>query len=225
MPAVSFLKAAEYQDGHPGYSDPLDEQNVPGEHDQPDRAVQVLAVHRDRGHLRRLRRLVRPPAPGDRERLEHRRWTQPICSSAPMTLGSYPDRCGFSQRLPMLVISPWTRANYVSDKLTNTSSITRFIEDNWLRRAADRRRLLRRDLRPPERARRPARLLHRAELPSGDPRPEHGRGRQGVTPRAAEAATVPTVAASAVTRRQPPPGRGGIRGGRPEANRDGCHVP
>ena len=27
MPAVSFLKAAEYQDGHPGYSDPLDEQN------------------------------------------------------------------------------------------------------------------------------------------------------------------------------------------------------
>ena len=26
MPAVSFLKAPEYQDGHPGYSDPLDEQ-------------------------------------------------------------------------------------------------------------------------------------------------------------------------------------------------------
>ena len=49
-----------------------------------------------------------------------------------MTLGSFPDRCGFSQRLPMLVISPWTRQNYVSGKLTNTSSITRFIEDNWL---------------------------------------------------------------------------------------------
>ncbi|HYZ57320.1 MAG TPA: alkaline phosphatase family protein, partial [Streptosporangiaceae bacterium] len=27
MPAVSYLKASEYQDGHPGYSDPLDEQN------------------------------------------------------------------------------------------------------------------------------------------------------------------------------------------------------
>src|SRR6185437_7018036 len=26
MPAVSFLKAAAYQDGHAGYSDPLDEQ-------------------------------------------------------------------------------------------------------------------------------------------------------------------------------------------------------
>ena len=26
LPAVSYLKAAEYQDGHAGYSDPLDEQ-------------------------------------------------------------------------------------------------------------------------------------------------------------------------------------------------------
>jgi phospholipase C len=41
-------------------------------------------------------------------------------------------RCGYSQRLPMLVISPWTRANYVSHKLTNTVSVTTFIENNWL---------------------------------------------------------------------------------------------
>ena len=27
MPAVSFLKAPAYQNGHPGYSDPIDEQN------------------------------------------------------------------------------------------------------------------------------------------------------------------------------------------------------
>ena len=27
MPAVSFIKASKYQNGHPGYSDPLDEQN------------------------------------------------------------------------------------------------------------------------------------------------------------------------------------------------------
>ena len=33
----------------------------------------------------------------------------------------------------MLVISPWTRKNFVSGKLTDTTSITRFIEDNWLR--------------------------------------------------------------------------------------------
>jgi phospholipase C len=27
LPAVSYLKAAEYQDGHAGYSDPIDEQH------------------------------------------------------------------------------------------------------------------------------------------------------------------------------------------------------
>ncbi len=32
----------------------------------------------------------------------------------------------------MLVISPWTRQNYVSHNLTNTASVVRFIEDNWL---------------------------------------------------------------------------------------------
>jgi len=51
----------------------------------------------------------------------------------PVTLDGWPDRCGLGQRLPMLVISPWTRQNYVSGNLTNTVSITKFIEDNWLR--------------------------------------------------------------------------------------------
>ena len=55
-----------------------------------------------------------------------------ICTSAKQTLGDTPDRCGFSQRLPMLVISPWTRSNFVSNKLTDTASVTQFIENNWL---------------------------------------------------------------------------------------------
>jgi phospholipase C len=50
-----------------------------------------------------------------------------------MRLGSFPDRCGFGSRLPMLVISPYTRDNYVSHNLTGQTSVTRFIEDNWLR--------------------------------------------------------------------------------------------
>ena len=33
----------------------------------------------------------------------------------------------------LLVISPWTRTNYVGHNLTDTTSIVRFIEDNWLR--------------------------------------------------------------------------------------------
>ena len=42
------------------------------------------------------------------------------------------DRCGYSQRLPFVVISPWTRQNYVSGNNTNTASVVKFIEDNWL---------------------------------------------------------------------------------------------
>ena len=50
-----------------------------------------------------------------------------------MTVGSTNDRCGYSQRLPLVVISPYTRDNYVSGNNTNTASVVKFIEDNWLR--------------------------------------------------------------------------------------------
>ena len=40
-------------------------------------------------------------------------------------------RCGYGPRLPLLVISPWARANFVDDTLTDQASIIRFIEDNW----------------------------------------------------------------------------------------------
>jgi hypothetical protein len=32
----------------------------------------------------------------------------------------------------MVVISPYTRENYVSDNLTDTASVLKFIENNWL---------------------------------------------------------------------------------------------
>ena len=41
-------------------------------------------------------------------------------------------RCGYGPRLPLLVISPWARQNFVDHTLTDQSSVTRFIEDNWL---------------------------------------------------------------------------------------------
>ena len=55
-----------------------------------------------------------------------------ICNTTPTTLGSYQYRCGLGPRLPLIVISPWTRPNYVSNNLTDTASIIKFIEDNWL---------------------------------------------------------------------------------------------
>jgi phospholipase C len=46
-------------------------------------------------------------------------------------LGGFEDRCGYGQRLPLLVISPYARENSVDSALTDTTSILRFIEDNW----------------------------------------------------------------------------------------------
>jgi phospholipase C len=40
-------------------------------------------------------------------------------------------RCGYGQRLPLLVISRHVKANYVDHTLTDQSSILRFVEDNW----------------------------------------------------------------------------------------------
>jgi phospholipase C len=127
LPTVSFLKAPQYQNGHPGISDPLDEQQY---------LVETL---------NRLQRLpewqstaviiawddsdgwydhVMPPI------INHSN-TALDSGCGPATMGA-PVRCGYGPRLPLLVISPFARPNAVSHRLTDQSSITRFIEDTWL---------------------------------------------------------------------------------------------
>jgi phospholipase C len=41
-------------------------------------------------------------------------------------------RCGYGTRQPLLIVSPYARANYIDHTLTDQSSVIRFIEDNWL---------------------------------------------------------------------------------------------
>ncbi|MGA7695916.1 MAG: alkaline phosphatase family protein, partial [Candidatus Sulfotelmatobacter sp.] len=41
-------------------------------------------------------------------------------------------RCGYGPRLPLLVISPWARQNFVDHTVTDQTSVIHFIEDNWL---------------------------------------------------------------------------------------------
>lgn len=41
-------------------------------------------------------------------------------------------RCGYGVRMPLLVLSPWAKHNFVDSTLTDQSSVLRFIEDNWL---------------------------------------------------------------------------------------------
>ena len=40
-------------------------------------------------------------------------------------------QCGYGPRLPLMVISPYAKQNYVDHRTTDQSSILRFIEDNW----------------------------------------------------------------------------------------------
>jgi phospholipase C len=45
--------------------------------------------------------------------------------------GTQNGRCGFGPRLPLLVVSPWAKQNFIDHTITDQSSILRFIEDNW----------------------------------------------------------------------------------------------
>jgi phospholipase C len=53
------------------------------------------------------------------------------CGSQPPGLGGYEARCGYGPRLPLVVISPWSRVNAVDHTLTDQTSVIRFVEDNW----------------------------------------------------------------------------------------------
>jgi phospholipase C len=131
MPAVSFLKAAAYQDAHAGYSSPLDEQtflvNAINQIEQSEfwKSTAIIITYDDSDGWYDHQ----PPVIVNGSNTSA---DEAICSSAPMTLDSFPNRCGYSQRLPLIVISPYTRSNFVSNRLTDTSSVTSFIEDNWL---------------------------------------------------------------------------------------------
>ena len=54
-----------------------------------------------------------------------------MCNGNNIAATAFNDRCGYGQRLPFLVISPYAKRNYVDHALIDTTSILRFIEDNW----------------------------------------------------------------------------------------------
>ena len=141
FPAVSFLKAPAYQDGHGGYSDPLDEQQfivhvinfLQQQRDWRDTAVVIAYDDSDGWYDHQAAPRVNASATTadalDGAGACNARSTLPgVASDGKPVQG----RCGFGPRLPLLVISPWARSNHVDHTLTDQSSVTRFIEDNWL---------------------------------------------------------------------------------------------
>ena len=132
LPAVSFLKASGYQDGHAGYSDPLDEQRflvatinrLERSPEWRHTAVIIAYDDSDGWYDHVMGPIVRQSNDSANDGLVN-------ASCGENLGGGYSDRCGYGPRLPLLVISPWARENYVAHNVTDQSSILRFIEDNW----------------------------------------------------------------------------------------------
>jgi len=140
FPTVSFLKAPGYQDGHAGYSDPLDEQTfivntvnfLAQSPEWKDTAIVILYDDTDGWYDHQLGQIVNQSqtsldalnGPG-------------YCGKALPTLNGVTGlhaegRCGYGPRIPFLVVSPWARINFVDHTMTDQTSVIRFIEDNWL---------------------------------------------------------------------------------------------
>jgi phospholipase C len=137
LPSVSYLKAPGYQDGHPGYSDPLLEQEFVVETinklvnspEWPNMAIFIAYDDSDGWYDH-----VMPPVVNESQ-------TAYDFLSAPddsggqsgknTPLGGYQGRFSFGPRMPFIVISPFAKENFVDHTVTDQSSVVRFIEDNW----------------------------------------------------------------------------------------------
>ena len=132
LPAVSFLKAPSYQDGHASSSDPLDEQfflvytlnalqNLP---EWKNMAVIITYDDSDGWYDH-----VMPPIVSQSQTAFDGLTGPGACGQT--AEGRYSGRCGYGPRLPLLLISPWAKVNFVDHTVTDQSSVLRFIEDNW----------------------------------------------------------------------------------------------
>ena len=116
LPAVTYLKAAAYQDGHPGYSDPLDEQNfvvnvvnaLQNSQYWKDMAIIIAYDDSDGWYDHMLGPIVDQSAVSDD--------TLAGAGSCGSAKTNTQGQCGYGPRLPLLVISPYSRQNYVDHK-------------------------------------------------------------------------------------------------------------
>jgi len=143
LPAVSFLKAQAYQDGHAGYSNPLDEQtflvntiNFLEALKTWDSTAVVIMYDDSDGWYDHQMGPIMNTSTGPADVLTG----AGTCGNAALSLlglnaAMNPHglgRCGYGMRQPLLVVSPWAQLNFVDHSLTDQTSIIRFIEDNWL---------------------------------------------------------------------------------------------
>ena len=140
FPQVSYLKAPGYQDGHAGYSTPLDEQQfitkvvnfLQTKSEWTSTAVIITWDDSDGWYDHQMGQIInQSQSPQDMLN------GTGFCGHAAPALAGVngphaQGRCGYGPRIPVLVISPFSRPNFVDHTMTDQSSVVRFIEDNWL---------------------------------------------------------------------------------------------
>jgi phospholipase C len=134
LPAVSFLKAPSYQDGHAGYSDPIDEQHflvdeinaIQRSPEWKSTAIVVTYDDSDGWYDHQFAKI--------RTGARDASLNEPMCTSVPepvTSTGPQDDRCGPGPRLPFVVISPYSKVNAVGHQSLEQASVIKFVEQNW----------------------------------------------------------------------------------------------
>ncbi|HZC94537.1 MAG TPA: alkaline phosphatase family protein, partial [Bradyrhizobium sp.] len=151
LPAVSFLKAAAFEDGHAGYSDPIDEQHflvrvinaLQQSPEWSETAVIIVYDDSDGWYDHQMPPIVNPSfnaagdtlnGPGVCQTSNGFQQDEPVLTTPLNGTAEKPawGRCGYGTRMPLLVVSPFAKRNHVDHTLTDQTSVLRFIEDNWL---------------------------------------------------------------------------------------------
>lgn len=154
FPSVAYIKAPEVGDAHPGNSDPLDEQTFVTQlvnfiMQQPDWKSTAIILTYDDSDGWFDHRYIAPTTSsfdsttsmstqaGTVTGADQLNGTG-VCNATGATPGvgvsggQVNGRCGPGTRVPMLILSPYAKKNYVDDTLVTQASVVKFIEDNWL---------------------------------------------------------------------------------------------
>jgi|UPI0004281D49 phospholipase C len=153
-PSVSFLKAPAVEDGHPGNSDPIDEQAFVTKvvnflQQQPDWKNTAVIIAYDDSDGWYDHRYKAPTNSSFDSTTAQSAGGKTVAGSDNLSAagqctaagavqpqgvngGAVNGRCGPGTRTPFVVVSPWAKANFVDDTAITQASVVKFIEDNWL---------------------------------------------------------------------------------------------
>ncbi|MFL6637307.1 MAG: phospholipase C [Paraburkholderia graminis] len=153
-PSVSFLKAPAVEDGHPGNSDPIDEQAFVTKvvnflQQQPDWKNTAVIIAYDDSDGWYDHRYKAPTSSSFDSTTAQSAGGKTVAGSDNLSAagqctaagavqpqgvngGAVNGRCGPGTRTPFVVVSPWAKANFVDDTAITQASFVKFIEDNWL---------------------------------------------------------------------------------------------